>query len=133
MGALIDSSVLIAAERGALDLDGILNEHRETEFALSAITASELRHGVHRAKSEARRGRREAFVEAILSSLPVISFDLVAARVHARLWAKLAAKGIAVGQHDLIIAATAVSRGLDVATRDTRSFPKIPGLSILSW
>ena len=133
MGALIDSSVLIAAERGALDLDGILNEHRETEFALSAITASELRHGVHRAKSEARRGRREAFVEAILSSLPVISFDLVAARVHARLWAKLAAKGIAVGQHDLIIASTAVSRGLDVATRDTRSFPKILGLSILSW
>ena len=37
MGALIDSSVLIAAERGALDLDGILNEHRETEFALKKL------------------------------------------------------------------------------------------------
>ena len=133
MGALIDSSVLIACERGAIDLDGILNEHRETQFALSAITASELLHGVHRARSEARRGRREAFVEALLSSLPVISFDLVAARVHARLWAKLAAKGVTVGQHDLVIASTAVSRGLDVATRDTRSFPQIPGLSILRW
>ena len=75
MGALIDSSVLIACERGAIDLDGILNEHRETQFALSAITASELLHGVHRARSEARRGRREAFVEALLSSLPVISFE----------------------------------------------------------
>ena len=133
MGALIDSSVLIACERGTIDLDGILNEHRETQFALSAITASELLHGVHRARSEARRGRREAFVEALLSSLPVISFDLVAARVHARLWAKLAAKGVTVGQHDLVIASTAVSRGLDVATRDTRSFPQIPGLSILRW
>jgi predicted nucleic acid-binding protein len=133
MGALIDSSVLIAAERGALDLAGILDEHRETEFALSAMTASELLHGVHRARSEARRGRREAFVEALLSSLPVISFDLVAARVHARLWAKLAAKGIVIGQHDLVIAATAVSRGMDVATRDARSFPKIPGLKILRW
>ena len=133
MGALIDSSVLIACERGALDLDRILDEHRETEFALSAITASELLHGVHRARSEARRGRREAFVEALLSSLPVISFDLVAARVHARLWAKLTAKGIAIGQHDLVIAATAVSRGMDVATRDVRSFPKIPGLGILRW
>ncbi len=136
MGALIDSSVLIAAERGALDLDGILDEHRETEFALSAMTASELlfdHGGAHRARSEARRGRREAFVEALLSSLPVISFDLVAARVHARLWAKLAAKGIAIGQHDLVIAATAVSRGLDVATRDVRSFSKVPGLGILRW
>ena len=133
MGALIDSSVLIAAERGTLELDSILHEYRETEFALSAITASELLHGVHRARGEARRGKREAFVEALLSSLPVISFDLVAARVHARLWAKLAARGIAIGQHDLVIAATAVSRGMDVATRDTRSFHKIPGLSILRW
>jgi len=66
MGALIDSSVLIVVGRGALELDGILNEHRETEFALSAITASELLHGVHRAKNEALRGRREAFVEALL-------------------------------------------------------------------
>ena len=65
--------------------------------------------------------------------LPFSPHKLVAARVHARLWAKLAVKGIAVGQHDLVIAATAVSRGLDVATHDARSFPKIPGLSILSW
>lgn len=133
MGALIDSSVLIAAERGALDLDSILREHRDTEFALSSMTASELLHGVHRANTEARKVKREAFVEALLSSLPVVSFDLVAARAHARLWAKLASKGDNVGQHDLIIGATAISRGLDVATRDTRSFPKIPGLSILRW
>ena len=133
MGALIDSSVLIACERGALDLDGVLDEHGETEFALSAMTASELLHGVPRARSVARRRRREAFVEALLSSLPVISFDLLAARAHARLWAKLVAKGIAIGQHDLVIAATAVSRGLDVATRDVRSFSKVPGLGILRW
>jgi len=133
MGALIDSSVLIAAERGDLDLEKILHEHRDKELALSSMTASELLHGVHRANTEARKVKREAFVEALLSSLPVISFDLVAARAHARLWAELASKGDNVGQHDLIIGATAISRGLDVATRDTRSFPKIPGLSILRW
>ena len=133
MGALIDASVLVAAERGELELDDILDEHEDTVLALSAMTASELLHGVHRANTEARRAKREAFVEALLSSLPVISFDLVAARTHARLWAKLASKGATVGQHDLIIGATAVSRGLDVATRDSRSFPKIPGLSVLRW
>ena len=133
MGALIDASVLIAAERGELDLERVLEEHRDTELALSAITASELIHGVHRANTEARKARREAFVEVLLGSLPVVSFDLLAARSHARLWARLASKGTLVGQHDLIIAATALSRGLEVATRDTRSFPKIPGLSILRW
>jgi predicted nucleic acid-binding protein len=45
----------------------------------------------------------------------------------------LAAKGISVGAHDLLIGATAMARGLDVVTRDERSFPKIPGLSLIRW
>ncbi len=133
MGALIDSSVLIAAERGSLDLGSILEGYGDVDFALSAITASDLLHGVHRANSEKRRSRREAYVETLLSRLPVIAFDLVSARTHARLSARLAAKGVAIGAHDLIIAATAIARGLDVATRDERSFPRIPGLSLVHW
>ena len=133
MGALIDSSVLIAAERGTLDLESILRDYVEEHFSLSAITASELFHGVHRAKTEGRRVRREAYVEALLSNFPVIAFDLICARTHARLSAKLATKGINVGAHDLIIAATAIARGLDVVTRDERSFPRIPGLSLIRW
>ncbi|HXV62256.1 MAG TPA: PIN domain-containing protein [Vicinamibacteria bacterium] len=133
MGALIDSSILVAAERGRLDLESALAKHQDSQFAISAITASELLHGVHRARGEARRGRRQAFVEGLLSSIPVISFDLVAARAHARIWAKLAARGVTVGAHDLLIAATAVSRGMDVVTHDTRSFPKVPGLKLVRW
>ena len=133
MGALIDSSVLIAAERGQLDLAPILRDYAETDFALSAITASELLHGVHRAKGQTRRARREAYVEAILSRFPILAFDFLSARTHARLWAGLASKGIRVGAHDLLIGATALARGLDVVTRDERSFPKIPGLSLIRW
>ncbi len=72
-------------------------------------------------------------MEGLLARLPVISFDLVTARIHARVWAQLAAKGITVGPHDLLIAATALATDSTVATRDTRSFPKIPGLSIVQW
>ena len=88
---------------------------------------------MHRAAKPAQRSRREAFVEHVLSTLPVIPFDLVSARIHARLWAQLAAKGTIIGSHDLLIAATALSLGYDVATRDERSFPKIPGLTVLRW
>jgi hypothetical protein len=59
----------------------------------------------------------------------VLGFDLIAARVHARLAATLASSGTPVGAHDLIIGATALGRGLGVVTRDPRSFPRIPGLS----
>ena len=133
MGALIDASVLIAAERGSLDLESVLDEFRDEELALAAITASELLHGVHRADTETRRSRREAFVETLLSEIPVLAFDLVAARAHSRLWARLATAAEAIGAHDLLIAATAISRGLAIVTRDERSFARIPGVSVIRW
>lgn len=133
MGFLIDSSVLIAWERARLNLHSQLVQYAEDDFAISAITASELLHGVHRAANPAQRRRREAFVEGLLARLPIISFDAVAARLHARLSAELAADGTAVGPHDLIIAATALTKGYIVTTRDERSFPRIPGLSYQRW
>ena len=86
MGILIDSGVLIAWERNRLNLQSQLEECVEEDFAISAITASELLHGVHRA-ADAKP------LEGLLARLPIISFDAVAARIHARLSAALAAKG----------------------------------------
>jgi tRNA(fMet)-specific endonuclease VapC len=125
---LIDTSVLIALERTQVpvppgELDG------EPVF-LSAITASELLHGVERATDEARRARRQSFVERVLDTLPVLPFDLDVARVHARVWARLLARGEVIGAHDLIIAATAVSRALVVLTRNTREFSRVEGLAV---
>jgi tRNA(fMet)-specific endonuclease VapC len=63
----------------------------------------------------------------------VIPFDLVVARVHARIWAELAVKGISVGTHDLLIGTTALATGSRVAARDARSFRRIPGLDFVKW
>ena len=131
MGTLIDSSVLVAAERGRIDFEGALGAHTEDPVGIAAITASELLHGVHRAATIAQRLRREAFVERLLAVLPVFPFDLEIARVHAALWADLASKGSTVGSHDLLIGATAIARGYRVATRDRRGFAKIPGLELV--
>ena len=72
-------------------------------------------------------------VEALLTHITLVDYDLEIARVHSRLGADLAAKGTPVGAHDLIIAATALSLDYRVATRDKRSFPKIPGLDVVYW
>jgi predicted nucleic acid-binding protein len=132
MGFLIDASVLIAAERGLLDLAAILERHAAEPAALAAITASEMLHGVHRLKG-ARRARSEALVERLLERLPVVPFDLPAARVHATLSADLRTRGTPVGAHDLLIAATAVLLDYKIATRDLRSFPRIEGVVALQW
>ena len=99
----------------------------------SRARSSELLHGVHRARTPGQQAPREAFVEQVLAALPVVPFDLVVARIHARLWAELAAQGITGGAHDLLIAATALSLGVPVAPRDVRSFPCIPGLALAQW
>jgi tRNA(fMet)-specific endonuclease VapC len=131
VGTLIDSSVLIAAERNSLDLENTLGAHAEEPVGIASITASELLHGIHRAATPAQRQRRETFVERLLAVLPTFPFDLVTARIHSSLWAGLAAKGTNVGSHDLLIGATAITLGYRVATRDRRSFAKIPGLEVI--
>lgn len=132
MGKVIDSSVLIAAERGQLDLAAALTDHRDESFAISAVTASELLHGVHRVPSS-RRAATEAFVEGLIGRLPVLPFDLRSARVHARLWAESVANGTQVGERDLMIAATALAYAHEVITRDEKSFPRIAGLVVSRW
>ena len=130
MASLIDSSVLIDVERGRVVLGVLLEGRGDRGIAMAAITAAELLHGVHRLRASKRKTRAEAVVETLLSSIPVIPFDLVCARAHARLGAELARRGIRVGTHDLMIGATALARGLSVITSDQRSFPRIPGLEI---
>lgn len=133
MGLLIDSSLFIAAERGHLTVEQVIAGQEDEPVALSAVTASELLHGVYRATDQTRRLRREQFVEAILRQFPVVEFDLEAARIHARLWAQLAAEGMQISAHDLLIAATAIALEFQVVTADARDFPRIPNLRLQIW
>jgi tRNA(fMet)-specific endonuclease VapC len=127
---LIDTGVLIDIERAdsAAALEAVAGEE---ERAVSVITVSELLHGVHRATG-ARRVRRSAFVEHLLAGFVPIPITEPVARVHAGVWAELAERGDVIGAHDLWIAATALSHGLGVATRNTADFERVPGLRVLA-
>lgn len=130
MGVIFDTSVLIAIERSSMNIERLVEGREDEPFGISTITVSELLHGIHRADSENRRLKREAYVEKIIETFPSYSFDLSAARIYARIWANLAKKGISIGAHDLIIASTAISLGFSVATSDIRDYGKIKGLKV---
>ncbi len=140
MGTVLDTTVFIELERAMRGLPAVramaeVTQRLESqlgeneEVGIAAITASELLHGVHRATYE-HRGRRAAFVEAVLAAFPTHSFDLLVARVHARIWAGLASSGAEVGAHDRLVAATAISAGWQVGTANIRHFDRIPGLDM---
>jgi tRNA(fMet)-specific endonuclease VapC len=141
VGAVVDTTVFIDLERSTPREDHTRSAELigqrlteclgpDEEAAIAAITASELLHGVHRA-SATHRAKREAFVESILAAVPILGFDLLAARAHARLWADLAKTGSDVGPHDRIVAAIAISLGWRVATANVRHFERIRGLDVV--
>lgn len=131
MGLVIDSSVLIAAERGCFDIESFIEAEAAMEpLYLSMITASELLHGVHRSTEE-HRGKRQAFVESVLSGTPLLEFDLASARKHAALWAKLEDQGQRIGAHDMLIAATCLAYGQRLATLNEREFERVEGLRLV--
>jgi tRNA(fMet)-specific endonuclease VapC len=128
VGVVLDTSVLIAAERGAVRFEALLESLGEEPVAIAAITASELLHGCHRASDPGVRARRAAFVDALLDALPVLPFGMPEARRHAELWAELARTGTVIGPHDLLMAATALAHGFVLATLNQREFGRVPGL-----
>ena len=132
MGILIDSSVLIAAERGDLDLDAVLARSGDDALGVAAITVAEVLYGVHRLGG-LRRMHAQQFADRWLAALPVVAFDVETAAVHATLAVEIGRQGLPMGAHDLVIAATAVRLGYAVATRDRRSFARIEGLDVEYW
>jgi tRNA(fMet)-specific endonuclease VapC len=125
---ILDSSVLIAAERKRFDLVSFLSAHADETIFITAITASELLHGCARAEDSAIRERRTQFVEGLLQDYLVLPLTLTEARTHAQLWAALERKGTPIGERDLFIAAIAKTNGHAVATLNGDEFARVPGL-----
>ena len=137
MGLLIDSTLLIHAERKQLTAEGLIREildrWGDIELAISAMSAGELLHGCWRADSATRRARREEFVEALLSALPVVAITLPIMRTFAEIDAGLRAAGTKLPTSDLLIACSALSRDDEVLTGNVRHFGQVPGLTSHEW
>ena len=124
---LLDTNVLVDAERSALDLDELIAD--DDEPAIAAITLAELGVGIQVAKGK-RRQARKAFLDDIIETLPVISYDIEIARTHTQLLVAVRKAGRPRGAHDLIIAATALATGRVIVTSDRPGFDDMPGVPV---
>jgi tRNA(fMet)-specific endonuclease VapC len=130
MAIILDADVVIRGERGTFDLKKWVESRPNEQFEIAAITVAELWHGVERA-SGTHRVKRERYLSTVLQSLPIVPYTEQTAYEHARIWAELEAAGNMIGFYDLIVGATALERGSQVATFNTRHFAQIRGLGVL--
>ena len=130
MAIILDADVIIRGEKGTFDLQRWVAARPDEEFEVAAITVAELWHGVERA-SAAHRVKRQQYLQAVLAPLPVIPYTEQTAYEHARIWAELEAAGKMIGYYDLIVAATALERGSQVASFNQRHFAQVKGLTVI--
>ena len=126
---LLDTTVLIHSERSGGYLRDVIGD--DDTVAIAAVTVAELLVGVHLARTH-RRAQRQAFVEAVIETIPVVAYDTEVAAEHAMLLAETRRGARPRGAHDLIIAATARAANRTVVTADATGFADLSGVNVVT-
>ena len=136
MGLMLDSSVVIGAERRKYKPDQLIeeltNEFRDQPLAISAIALTEIVHAIARAPDLERRLRREAFIDQLLMDIEVVPYTRATAFLAGRIDGEQRALGVTIPSIDLLIGVTALEIGYSVVTANVRHFNLIPGLHVIA-
>jgi hypothetical protein len=133
VGWLIDTSVWIAVERGALGAADIHAVTRQEPVYLSPVNIAEMCFGLELLRAGGLR-RRAAAALRRLRRKPQLRITVETAEVFGLLAAKLrrAGRDPSVRVNDLWLAAQAVQRDFKLLTFNPRHFRDIPGLNVVT-
>lgn len=97
MGLILDSSIVIAAERKGDTveklIEQIISATGDQDAALSSIGVTELAHGIYRAQTSEMRLRRQSFFDELLGVLSVYPFSKSTALLAGKIDGKAAIQG----------------------------------------
>lgn len=131
MGLVIDPSLPVAEDRRRFDWNAFDDRIGEQKLYISAMTMAELATGIALADSEKHRQRRLQALAEFEARVEIIPFGRREALVYGGIFAELRRRGRHIGNHDLVIAATAMAHGHAVATLNARHFREVEGLSVM--
>jgi tRNA(fMet)-specific endonuclease VapC len=127
---LLDTNTCAYAIKREPQVLSRLQQHSPDDFGISAITVAELWFG---AAKSSRPQLTLASVNAFLKPFEILPFATAAAREYAETRLRLEKAGQAIGERDLLIAATAQSRRLTVVTHNVGEFSRDSGLNVEDW
>lgn len=128
---MLDTNILVYAIRHPNDIiNDKLAEHVANDIFISSITYGELEYGV--CKSAAPEQNRIA-LRKLLSGIPILEFDWIAAEHFGDIFADLERRGQRIGDRDMLIAAHARSLAFTLITNNTGEFVRVKGLHVEDW
>lgn len=139
MGVVIDTSALVAAERGAVDRPHLVESWADAlgrlageQTVLPAIVYAELLVGAALAGSSTLATSRRNRIDVLTARIPVVEFDAGIAEEWARLFAHLSRTGRMIPANDLAVAATALHLRFSVLVgpSDEQHFRAVPSLRV---
>ena len=126
---LLDTDICIHAMKGRSASLLKWLKANDGHLAVSDVSLFELRYG---AENYADPSARLAVIESFLARIQLLPFDSQAAHHAGEIRAKLEREGRTIGAYDLMIAGTARSRGLILATNNRREYDRVEGLRVES-
>lgn len=135
MGLILDSSILITAERNGQSVKQLIAQviavAGNQEAAIASVALVELAHGIYRADTPQRKKQREVFIEELLTDVPVYPFTRQTGLLAGRIDGEQQAKGVKIPFEDLLIGATALDLRYSVVTGNARHFRMVPNLNVI--
>lgn len=123
MKFLVDANILSEPTKPAPD-DRVLAwlGNNDSQLATSSVVMGELEYGILLLPAGRRRTRLQHWFAEGARRIRVLDFDANCASAWAGMIARMKKKGLAMPIKDSLIAATALSHGLVVATRNTGDY-----------
>lgn len=126
---LLDTDICIAITKADRTVMAAF-ESRRNDCSIPIIVVSELYKGAYCSQRiESNLGVLNEFLQMV----PVVAFDMNAAKDFGRIQAELKMVGRPTGVMDTLIAAIARSRSATLVTHNTKDFENIPELKIEDW
>lgn len=99
------------------------------DVGISTVTLAELEHGTR--VDEGLAATRRAQLDRLLALIPAVEFDAAAARRYGEL--RALPRRLGRNRFDILIAASALARGLVLVTNNQADFEGIEGLKVENW
>lgn len=127
---LLDTNIIIYAQRGHAHVRKRMREIGQSNLVVSSLVAAELAYGVEKS---AHKDKNKAALKGLLSVFTVAPWDESPLWNYAENFHRLRSSGTRIGELDLLIGCHALALNAICVTNNTREFERIEGLKLENW